>query len=341
MTKVASAGGQAKYRLVIMLSALFLGGLILASLCIGRYTIPLGDVFRSIMGRSPTPTIYTVVWHIRMPRIFMAAVVGAGLSAAGVGLQAMFGNPLVSTHTLGISASAGFGAALGLLLLDNHYMVQLLAAAFGFLGLGLIFLLSRRREGSSILVLILLGVIIGAIFEGLTSLIKYVADPEEQLPMITYWLMGSLAGISQKDLLRGAPVLLGAIALLWLLRWRLNVVSLREDEAISMGINIRQTRGLILLATTVIAAVSVSFCGIISFVGLAVPHFTRMITGNDHKHLFPACVLIGGSFMVIIDTAARSVTAAEIPLSVLTATIGGPVFVILLRQTGGLWNDKS
>jgi iron complex transport system permease protein len=293
------------------------------------------------MGRIITPTITTVVWHVRLPRIIMAAVVGAGLSAAGVGLQAMFGNPLVSTHTLGISASAGFGAALGLLLLNNHYLVQLLAAGFGFLGLALIYLIGRQKDGSSILLLVLLGVIIGAIFEGLTSLIKYVADPEEQLPVITYWLMGSLAGISQKDVLRGAPVLLAAIALLWLLRWRLNVVSLREDEAVSMGINIRQTRGLILIATTVIAAVTVSFCGIISFVGLAVPHFTRMITGNDHKYLLPASILIGGAFMVIIDTAARSVTAAEIPLSVLTATIGGPIFIILLRKTRGFWNGKS
>jgi iron complex transport system permease protein len=341
MEKAVTPGRLAACRLTILLSALVLGGLVLVSLCIGRYTIPLGDVFRAVLGRSPTPTIETVVWHVRMPRIIMAAVVGAGLSAAGVGLQAMFGNPLVSTHTLGISASAGFGAALGLLLLDNHYLVQLLAAAFGFFGLGLIYLLSRRRGGSGILVLILLGVIIGAIFEGLTSLIKYVADPEEQLPMITYWLMGSLAGVSQKDLLRGAPVLLGAMALLWLLRWRLNVVSLREDEAVSMGINIRQTRTLILISTTIIAAVSVSFCGIISFVGLAVPHFARMITGNDHKYLLPACILMGGAFLVIIDTAARSVTAAEIPLSVLTATIGGPVFVILLRQTGGFWNGKS
>jgi iron complex transport system permease protein len=330
-----------RYPLVITLAALILAVTALAALCAGRYLIHPGDILRTLAGAEVSPTISTVVLRIRLPRIIMAALVGAGLSAAGAGLQAMFGNPLVSAHTLGISASAGFGAALGLLLFDNHYIVQLLAALFGVAGLGLIFLISRRREGSGILMLILTGVIIGSIFEALTSFIKYVADPEQQLPVITYWLMGSLAGISLADAARGTPVILGAIALLWLLRWRLNVVSLREDEAASMGINLKQTRGLILSAATIIAAVSVSFCGIISFVGLAIPHFTRMIVGSDHKYLLPACVLIGASFMIIIDTAARSATASEIPLSVLTAVVGGPVFVILLRRTGGIHIDKA
>jgi iron complex transport system permease protein len=332
--------GRRRYPLIMALSALALVATVLGSLCAGRYFIHIRDILLTLTGADVSPTISTVVLQIRLPRIIMAALMGAGLSAAGIGLQAMFGNPLVSAHTLGISASAGFGSALGLLLIDNHYIVQLLAALFGVAGLGLIFLISRRRNGSGILMLILTGVIIGAIFEGLTSFIKYVADPEQQLPVITYWLMGSLAGISLTDAIRGTPVILGAIALLWLLRWRLNVISLQEDEAASLGVNLKQTRGLILISTTIITAVSVSFCGIISFVGLAVPHFTRMITGNDHKHLLPACILIGASFMVIIDTLARSITAAEIPLSVLTATIGGPIFVILLRGTGGPRIDK-
>ncbi|MDR3247672.1 MAG: iron ABC transporter permease [Treponema sp.] len=336
------SGGTGKYLLVMIVSTVLLVALITASLCTGRYVISVMDVLRALGGQSATATIRTVVWQVRLPRILMAAVVGAGLSTAGVGLQAMFGNPLVSTHTLGISSSAGFGAALGLLLFSNHYLVQLLAALFGFLALGLIYTMSRSRGSApNILMLVLSGVIIGSIFDALTSLIKYVADPEEQLPVITYWLMGSLAGISLVDVARGAPIILGAIAVLWLLRWRLNVVSLREDEAISMGINIPRTRALILFSTTVIAAVTVSFCGIISFVGLAVPHFTRMITGNDHRYLLPASALMGASFMVIIDTAARSATAAEIPLSVLTATIGGPIFVVLLRKTGGAWNGKG
>ena len=175
-------------------------------------------------------------------------------------------------------------------------------------------------------------------FEALTSFIKYVADPEEKLPAITYWLMGSLSGSSMTDVFRALPMIGVAIFVLWLLRWRLNVISLSEDEAASLGSNLKWTRILIILATTVIAESTVALCGVISFVGLAVPHLTRMVVGNDHKKLLPLSILTGAGYMVIIDTAARSITAAEIPLSILTALIGAPVFAMMLRRTGGAWN---
>jgi iron complex transport system permease protein len=187
--------------------------------------------------------------------------------------------------------------------------------------------------------LVLSGIIVAAVFEALTSLVKYVADPEEKLPAITYWLMGSLSSVGIRDVFTGAPAILAGIAVLWLLRWQLNVISLREDEAVSLGLNLKRLRAIIIITTTVITAVTVSVCGIISFVGLAVPHFARMLVGTDNRQVVPASVFLGGVFVVLMDTAARSISSAEIPLSILTAIIGAPFFGILLRKTGGSWND--
>ena len=274
-----------------------------------------------------------------LPRILMAVLIGAGLSVSGVSLQAMFGNPLVSSHVLGVSYSAGFGAALGILLFNNFLYIQILATAMGFVGMLMTYRMSRRKGQSSTLMLVLSGVIVGAVFEALTSLIKFVADPEQKLPAITYWLMGTISGTDWLDILKAAPLIIMAIAVLWMLRWRLNVVSLREDEAIATGIRLKQTRMLIIIATTVIASVTVSFCGVIAFIGLAVPHLMRMLCGNDHRVLLTACCFGGGIFLLLIDTMARSITASEIPLSILTAIVGAPIFAMLLHKTGGAWDD--
>lgn len=321
--------------LVLLLLATFLG-----ALCIGRYSLSVQEVFQILFGiGEQEKTKYTVVWNVRFPRTVMAMIVGAGLACVGVCLQAMFANPLVSSHILGVSYSSGFGAALGILLSNNYVVIQGLAMVFGFAGMGMTYAMSRKDGKSSTIALVLSGVIVGSVFEALTSFIKYIADPEEKLPAITYWLMGSLAGASSGDVCKVVPVIGLAILILWLIRWKLNVISLREDEAVSLGVNIKHTRWIVIVATTVIVAISVSFCGVISFIGLAVPHFARMIVGNDHKHLLPASVLMGGIFLMVIDTLARSMTASEIPLSILTALIGAPVFAILLRKTGGGWND--
>jgi iron complex transport system permease protein len=313
---------------------------VMLSLCMGRYRVNPGDLLRLVLGRpAEDPMAARVVFGLRLPRVIIAAIVGAGLSSAGVSLQAMFGNPLVSSHILGVSASAGFGAALGILFAGKIWMIQGIAIIFGFAGMLIAYSMATRKGHTGILMLVLSGVIVSAVFEALTSLIKYVADPEEKLPAITYWLMGSLVSVSQRDIFTGAPVILAGIAVLWALRWQLNVMSLREDEAVSLGINLKLVRVLVVAATTVIAASAVSLCGIISFVGLAVPHFARMLVGNDNRMLLPASVFLGGAFLVLIDTLARSVSSAEIPLSILTATIGAPFFGLLLRKTGGSWND--
>lgn len=325
---------------IFVLLLILLAATILAAMCIGRYTLPVGKVVRILFHPGTvSSTEEIVVWNVRFPRIIMAMIVGAGLSCVGVCLQAMFANPLVSSHILGVSYSSGFGAALGILLSSNYLLIEGSALIFGFAGMALTYFLSRKNGRSNTLMLVLSGVIVGSVFEALTSFIKYIADPEEKLPAITYWLMGSLSGASRSDLLKAVPMVGVAIFVLWLLRWRLNVLSLREDEATSLGVDVKSTRLIVIIATTVIVAASVSFCGVISFVGLAVPHFARMIVGNDHKVLLPASVLMGGIFLIIIDTLARSITAAEIPLSILTALIGAPVFALLLHKTGGGWDD--
>lgn len=313
---------------------------LLAALCIGRYPVRVQDIFRLLMGMETLDSrARTVVFSLRLPRVILAALAGAGLSAAGVSLQAMFGNPLVSSHILGVSASAGFGAALGILLFGRSWAIQALAVMFGFGGMFMVYTLGKRRGKTGILLLVLSGVIVTAVFEALTSLVKYIADPEEKLPAITYYLMGSLSAASFRDLRFAAPAVLAGLAALWLLRWQLNVISLSEDEAMSLGVNLKQVRLIIIVATTVIAGAIVSVCGIISFVGLAVPHFARMIVGNDHRRLLGASVILGGIFILIIDTACRSVASSEIPLSILTALVGAPVFAVLLRRTKGAWHD--
>lgn len=319
-------------------------GVLLASaalaLCLGRYGIPLDELLSVLAGQPvANETTYTVLFSIRIPRLFMAMIVGAGLSVAGLSLQAMFGNPLVSSDILGVSAAAGFGAALGILLVGDSLAVQVMAILFGFAGIACTYGMSRRRGRSTVLTLVLSGVIVGAVFQALVSLVKFVADPQNTLPAITYWLMGSLAGTSVTDVITVGPAIIAGIGVLWCLRWKLNVLSLPEDEAVSLGVNVKRLRLVVISAATVIAALTVSICGIVTFVGLAVPHFARMLTGNDHKFLLPACVLVGAVFMVLIDTGARAATPAEIPLSILTAIVGAPFFAVLLRRTGGAWSD--
>ena len=322
-----------------LLLAVLLCAVSVSALCIGRYTMNPLDVFRSAVHYGENSALDTVIWSVRLPRIIMAAAVGSGLSVAGLSLQAMFGNPLVSAHVLGVSYSAGFGAALGILLFSNFAIVETSSLLFGLVGMALTYRLSKRKGGRSTLTLVLSGIIVGAAFEALTSLIKFVADPESKLPTITYWLMGSLAGTSYADIAKAVPPLLAAIFVLWLFRWRLNVLSLSREEALSLGVNINRTRAIIIAASTLIAAVTVSHCGVIGFVGLAVPHLSRMLVGTDHKYSCLTSVLLGAIFLIVIDTFARSVTATEIPLSILTALIGAPIFATLLNKSGGAWYD--
>lgn len=315
------------------------------ALCIGRYMITPKEVLEvmkhQLIGtpKEVEAVHLSVVWQIRLPRVLLALLVGMGLAAAGAAFQGLFGNPLATPDTLGVAAGAAFGAALGLLITKNMIFVQLMAFVFGIGAVGITYLIGQIQNARSILMLVLAGMVTSSLFQALISLVKYVADPETQLPEIIYWLMGSMAGVTYTSLFIGAPFIMLGLIVLYLLRWRLNILALPEEEAHTMGIHVKRLRAAVIIAATLITAACVSMCGQIGWVGLLIPHIARMLTGASYKRLIPVSMGLGGIYMVLIDTIARSITAAELPLSILTALIGAPFFAYLLRRTGGRWND--
>lgn len=278
----------------------------------------------------------TVVLDIRLPRLFIVILVGAGLSVSGAAFQGCFHNPLVSPDVLGVSAGAGFGAALGILLTDGvNGVTATMAFAFGILSVVLSLLLSRIKSESSILALVLSGIIVSAVFNALISLIKFVADTDSQLPAITFWLMGSFANTTFTELGQIVIPILAGITVLIAIRWRINVLTLGDEEAKTLGINPGKMRFIIIAAATIITASAVMVAGIIGWVGLIIPNLCRMIVGSDHKYLMPASCLCGAVFLLIVDFIARVVTPSEIPIGILTAIIGAPFFALVYKKTEG------
>ncbi len=311
----------------------------LFSLCVGRMSLSPADVAAAIgaklgMDTGVSPQTATVVWSMRMPRILLSALVGAGLSAAGCAFQSLFANPLATPDTLGVASGASFGAVLALLFGFGLVGVQLTALGFGLAAVGLTELAGWKRNTSRTTV-VLAGIMIGSLFSALISLVKYTADTESQLPAITYWLMGGMQNAGYQNLVLGAPLIVLGIIVLMLLRWRLNLLPLSDDEARTAGVNIRALRTVTVLCATAMTASCVSMCGQVGWVGLLVPHICRMKFGNNHLSLLPASVSIGACFLILVDTAARSVTASEIPISILTAILGAPFFLILMRRGKG------
>lgn len=307
----------------------------LLCLCVGRMKISPREIFLSIAGHDIGKTKYSVLWLQRFPRILTAAVVGSGLAVSGCVFQSMFANPLATPDTLGVASGASFGAAVALLIGLSMPGVQVVAFVFGLLAVALTGL-GRRSDGGKSSV-ILAGIMMSSLFSALVSLVKYLADTESQLPAITYWLMGSLNAAGYRSLKFGAPVIIVCLAVTVALRWRLNLLPLSDDEARSLGSNIRLLRGTAVVCAAGMTASAVSMCGQVGWVGLLVPHICRMLFGNNHKHLIPACISVGTAFMIAVDTLARSLTASEIPLSILTAIVGAPFFIVLIKRRGG-WN---
>lgn len=306
---------------------------------IGRYHISVMETLEAIgtvlTGGEIDATVYSVLFKVRLPRIVLSLFVGAGLAVAGTSFQSLFSNPLATPDTLGVATGASFGAVLALLLCDNIIVVQVMALVFGLLSLFITCMVSKMNGKSSIIMVVLSGMVVSSIFQALVSLAKYTADTEEKLPAITYWLMGSMSRATVQSLMLGVPFIIIGIVILFALRWRLNILSLQEDEAKSLGINVKRLRLLVMIGSTMVTASCVSMCGQVGWVGLLVPHGARMIYGSDNKKIIPAGIVIGATFMIIIDTISRAATAAEIPVSILTALIGAPFFVLLLRKTGG------
>ena len=302
---------------------------------IGRVQISASDMIAALFGTGEVTQITQMtVWNLRLPRIVLAALTGAGLSVAGCAFQSLFANPLATPDTLGVASGASFGAALGLLLGLSMVGVQLTALLMGALAVALTWLAgSGKNKGLSTIVLA--GIMMGSIFTALVSLVKFAADEESQLPAITYWLMGGMNNADYETLLLGAPPVIIGIAVLFAIRWRMNLLPLSEDEARSSGVNIGILRGVTVVCATMITASCVSMCGQVGWVGLLIPHICRMKFGSNHLSLLPASISFGAAFLILVDTVARSASAQEIPISILTAIIGAPFFILLMRKTGG------
>lgn len=312
--------------------------LFFASFMIGQYPISPGGVL-DILGSkifgyecSEPSMAQTIVWKVRLPRVVAAVLIGAALAVAGAIYQGLFKNPMVSPDILGASSGAGFGAALALLFSLPYALVQANAFVFGIVAVGIAYLICTRvsRGKDAVLMLILAGMVVSTLFSSFITLIKYVADPESKLPEITYWLMGSLATVNQRDVLfLIVPLLLGAVPA-FVLRWRLNVMVFGDEEAASLGLNVKRIRGILIVCATLLTATSVAVAGMIGWIGLIIPHMCRFIVGPNYKDLVPMSLLTGGVFLLVVDCLARTLFTTEVPLGILTSLIGAPFFVYLL-----------
>lgn len=348
MRKNVSDNCTPNYALRFTILGVLFVAVFFTSFFVGRYSVSasktlailwdalLRGISAGRLGLAPfwTSAESAVVLNVRLPRILAAALIGAALSAAGVSYQGMFRNPMVSPDLLGASTGAGFGAALAILLSMSYLGITFSAFAFGLIAVLLAYLISRRSRMDSTLSMVLAGMVISSLFTSGTSLIKLLADSQEQLPAITYWLMGSLTSVRSRDVRFAAlPILLGLIPLL-LLRWRINLLTLSEAEARSTGVDTKSLRRIVIFCATLMTAASVSISGMIGWVGLVIPHFCRILFGYDYRRLLPASALLGGTFLMFVDNLARTITTSEIPLGILTSFVGAPVFLYLILSGG-------
>lgn len=330
-----------KHRRVITLLGVILALSVLGSFLFGHYKVPIQAFFGIIASKIGLPIsqfwtdqMATAIWNIRLPRVILSVLVGACLSAAGASYQGVFQNPMASPDILGASAGAGFGAALAILIGLPTAGITVSAFAMSLVTVALVFTVSRHTKGDRILGLVLAGIMISSLFQSGTSFIKLAADPNNKLPQITYWLMGSLSGAKWADIgFVLIPMLVGLIPLV-LLRWQLNVITMGDDEARAMGVNAPRIRLLVVICSTLVTASAVSVSGMIGWVGLVIPHMARRLVGSDYRYLMPASILGGGTFLLIVDNVSRSATTAGIPIGILTAFIGAPFFLWLITGKG-------
>ncbi|MCH2393144.1 FecCD family ABC transporter permease [Oceanibaculum sp.] len=338
----AAAGARSWLMPGALLALLVL--LILLALSVGQYPVTPGQLFDLIVagltGRpSAVPeTVQPVIWQVRLPRVAGALLVGAALAAAGAAYQGLFRNPLVSPDILGVSAGSGLGAVLGIFLSLPVIGIQLSAFVFGIAAVTLVYLIAASVRGREpVLVLVLAGVVLGTLAGAVISLLKVLADPYDQLPAITFWLLGSLATLNPGDVLAAAPLVLLGLAPLYLLRWRMNLMALGDEEAKTLGIDAARLRLLFIAAATLMTAAVVSISGIVGWVGLVMPHIARMLVGPNFERLLPASLLLGAGYLLIVDTLARTLTVTEVPLGILTAFLGAPFFLWLLARGRHGW----
>jgi iron complex transport system permease protein len=321
-----------------------IGGL-LAAFTVGRYPVGLGDLFDVLTSKvfgnhtDVSPAIESIILQVRGPRVLAAVLVGAALALAGTAFQGLFRNPLVSPDILGASSGAALGAVIGIYLSFGVLAIQAIAFAGGLVAVAAVYVIgSAVRSRDPILILVLTGVVVGSLFGACVGLVKYLADPYNQLPAMTFWLLGSLSATTASDLISlFAPIAVGAIVLI-ALRWRMNAMSLPEEEARALGVATGPLRIAIIAAATLVTATSVAAAGIIGWVGLVVPHLARSLVGPDFARLLPAAAILGGGFLLFIDTLARTMAQVEVPLGILTAVIGTPFFIWLLASVQKTWS---
>lgn len=333
-------------RLILPLLALLLGAIMLASLSLGKYRVPAADLLGFAgwqlfdlpgLSAEKKALLENILLHIRLPRILAAAMIGASLSVSGAAFQALFINPLVSPDLLGVLAGASFGAALGMVLSKSWAMVQFSTLLFGFAAVGVAVGITRAYRINSVIMLVLGGIISGSFFTALLSIVKYAADPANQLPAIVYWLMGSLSAVNgQTVLLMSLPAAAGIAAIILHAR-QLNVLSMGEEEAQSLGINVGRVRLVVIFSATLISALTVMAGGMIGWVGLIIPHICRMIVGPNNQVLLPAAALIGAAYLVLVDDVSRLLFSYEIPAGIVTSLIGIPFFALVLKNAQRGW----
>ncbi len=319
--------------LILLLLAVFL-----ISINIGRYPIPLEEILGILIAKLIGTTRYwpgttvNVLFDMRLPRILAAILVGAAFAGSGAAYQGLFKNPMVSPDILGASAGACFGAALGILVSLPNLGIELAAFLFGICAVAITYFLSQalNKAMNGILILVLAGMVVGNLFTAFTAAIKFVADPNSKLPEITFWLMGGLSAVGKGDvLLLLIPFTLGIVPLL-LLRWQLNVMSFGDEEALSLGVDVKKVRLAVILSSTLVTSSAVAVSGMVGWVGLIIPHLARLLVGPNYKILLPVSLIMGGAFLLLVDDVCRTIYTTEIPLSILTAVIGAPFFIYLL-----------
>ncbi|HJH72464.1 FecCD family ABC transporter permease [Gordonibacter pamelaeae] len=310
----------------------------LASLMLGRFPITPaeagGMLASQVVPIEPfwTSQQETLFFQVRLPRIVLALLVGCSLAAAGAAFQGTFQNPLVSPDILGASQGAAFGAAVAILLGLGAFGISAFAFAAAIVTVLLVLLVSSRAKGNHMMVVVLAGVMMSSLLQAAVSYTKLIADPTDQLAAITYWLMGSLTGAKPADLAMAAAPMAAGLLALFALRWRINILTMGDDEASTMGVNAQRVRIVVIFAATLVTAASVAVTGMIGWVGLVIPHFARMVIGCDYRKLLPASMLMGASFLLIVDDVARLATTSEIPIGILTAFVGAPFFLYLITR---------
>ena len=316
----------------LLLVLLGLVAVTLFSFSLGHYPISLSDLFLLWNTENMTAVEKTIIYGVRMPRIFSALLIGGTLSIAGATYQGLFKNPMVSPDILGASSGAGFGAAIAILLSLGPIGIQLTSFVFGLVAVMLTFVFSKfiAKGNSMTLILVLIGLVIGTLFSSFISITKYVADPDGELPEITFWLMGGLAAVSNRDIVSLLVLAIIGGVPLFMIRWKLNILSFGDEEAMSLGINVQRLRVILIACSTLLTASCVSICGLVGWIGLVVPHISRLIVGPDFKLLLPASALIGATFLLLVDDVARCAFSFEVPLGILTSLIGAPFFLYLL-----------